>query len=84
MSIKDSNKKPRVIQRITREMPPMGSEFVGRFRDREYSATVIAARSYPSGKALKVGNTIYSSLSSAAKAITGWPTNGWLFWKSKR
>lgn len=71
MSTNDSGKGRRKPQRVRRELPPVGSEFVGRFRGREYGATLIAAPSYPSGKAIKVRDAIYPSLSSAAKAITG-------------
>lgn len=38
--------------------------------------TVIVAPSFPEGKGIKVGDTVYGSLSAAAKAIKGWATNG--------
>lgn len=83
MSSKDPKQKRRTPQRITRQMPPVGSELVGRFRGREYHAAVVAAPQLPGGKGIKAGDTLYRSLSGAAKAVTGWPTNGWLFWKLK-
>jgi hypothetical protein len=34
--------------------------------------------------AVKVGDTTYRSLSTAATAITGHATNGWIFWGLKK
>jgi len=83
MSLKNSKQKRRTPHRIPRKIPPVGTELVGRFRGNEYYATVIVAPSFPEGKGIRVGDTVYGSLSAAAKAIKGWPTNGWLFWKPK-
>ena len=84
MSTRDMKKGRRTLRRIIREIPPVGSEFIGRSHGKRYSATVIAAPSYPGGRAIQIGNTVYSNLSSAANGVTGYKTNGWRFWKPKQ
>ena len=43
---------------------------------------MVSANSLTGGVAVKVGATIYPSLSAAA--ITGHATNGWIFWDLKK
>jgi hypothetical protein len=42
---------------------------------------MVEAKDRPAGRAVKYGDQLFLSLSAAAKAVTGHPTNGWLFWR---
>ena len=71
----------RLRKKIARELPPPGTTFTGRFKGESYAATIVEAEDLPAGRAVKYGDQLFASLSAAAKAVTGHPTNGWLFWR---
>lgn len=71
-------KSPR---RIERKLPPAGTVLVGRFRGEQVTAMIVEATQFPEGKAVKVSNRLFKSLSGAAQAVTQQSTNGWRFWK---
>jgi len=78
MAEKAKRKSPR---RIERRLPPAGTVLVGRFRGEQVTAMIVEATQFPEGKAVKVGDKIFKSLSAAAQAVTQQSTNGWRFWK---
>jgi hypothetical protein len=43
--------------------------------DREATATATVA-----SDGINVAGTVYKSVSTAARAVTGYPTNGWTYW----
>lgn len=63
------------------ELPPIGTKIVCRFKEKEYDALIVASSDSSLGKAIEFDGKLYFSLSSAARAITGFPTNGWRYWK---
>jgi len=78
MAEKAKQKSPR---RIERRLPPAGTVLVGRFRGEQVTAMIVEAMQFPQGKAVKVGDNIFKSLSAAAQVTTQQSTNGWRFWK---
>jgi hypothetical protein len=53
-----------------------------RFFPQNVSPALIGKpRDRPGGRAVKYGDQLFPSLSAAAKAVTGHPTNGWVFWR---
>ena len=58
--------------------PAIGSKFTKRFKDKEYTMTVVQTET---GSGYKVDRTVYRSPSAAAKSITETEVNGWYFWK---
>lgn len=67
-------------QKIARDLPALGTTFTGRSKGQTYSAIIVAAEDSPTGKAVEYHGKRYTSLSAAAKAVTGHSINGWLFW----
>ena len=74
MTVKHRRKK------MAHELPPAGTVLQGRFKGETYTAIIVEAEG-SSGKRIRLGDHLYPSLSSAAKAITGHPINGWRFWQ---
>ena len=66
---------------IARHLPPVGTTLTARHRGQPHTAVIVEAKDRPGGRAVKYGDQLFSSLSAAAKAVTGHPTNGWLFWR---
>ena len=64
-----------------RELPPVGTELVGRYRGQEVSARVVASDDHDGASAVECRGKRYRSLSAAARAITGNSVNGWRFWQ---
>ena len=71
----------RQRKKIARELPPVGTTLTGRSRGQSHTAVIVEAKDRPSGRAVEYGDQLFPSLSAAAKAVTGHPTNGWLFWR---
>jgi hypothetical protein len=71
--------KPR--QKINRELPPVGTKMTGRGRLKSYHAVIVKDPQAKSGKSVKLDGKLYSSLTAAAKSLTGYSINGWRFWK---
>ena len=71
----------RKRMKITRELPEVGTILNGKFKRVMYKAEVVSDPNKPNTKAIKYSGVNYSSMTSAAKAITKQPTNGWRFWK---
>jgi len=71
----------RQRKKIARQLPPVGTTLTGRSRGQSYTAVIVEAKDRPAGRAVKYGDQLFASLSAAAKAVTGHPTNGWLFWR---
>ena len=69
------------LQTIKHVLPPTGIALVASYKNKQYTAEIILAPDFPEGKAVKVNNVLYKSLSGAAMAITEHKTNGWNFWK---
>ena len=72
----------RQRKKIARELPPVGTTLTGRSRGQSHTAVIVEAKDRPSGRAVEYGDQLFPSLSAAAKAVTGHPTNGWLFWRA--
>jgi hypothetical protein len=54
--------------------------FSGRSSGQPHTAVIVEAKDRPGGRAVKYGDQLFASLSAAGKAVTGHPTNGWVFW----
>ena len=68
-------------KKMARELPPVGTTLQGRFKGETRTATIVEAQDLPAGKAVDYEGGRYTSLSAAAKAITGHAINGWRFWQ---
>jgi len=64
-----------------RELLPVGTELVGRYRGQEVSARIVADEEAGGAPAVECRGSRYRSLSAAARAITGNSVNGWRFWQ---
>jgi hypothetical protein len=64
-----------------RELPPVGTELVGRYRGQELSARIVADEERGGAPAVECRGNRYRSLSAAAHAMTGNSVNGWRFWQ---
>ena len=71
----------RQRKKIARELPPVGTTLTGRSRGQSHTAVIVEVKDHPGGRAVEYGDQLFASLSAAAKAVTGHPTNGWLFWR---
>lgn len=60
-----------------REPLPIGTKGFTNYKGREYTIEVVNA---DTGIGYRVGRSVFTSPSAAAKAITGRETNGWVFW----
>jgi len=72
----------RQRKKIARQLPPVGTTLTGRSRGQSHTAVIVEAKDRPAGRAVECGDQLFASLSAAAKAVTGHPTNGWLFWRA--
>jgi len=70
----------RQRKKIARQLPPVGTTLTGRSRGQPHTAVIVEAKDRPAGRAVKYGDQLFASLSAAGKAVTGHPTNGWVFW----
>lgn len=73
--------KKRVKLKIVRDLPSVGTKLIGTFFGKIYGAKIVSDKTTASGKAVEYNAVKYPSMTSAAKAITKQPTNGWRFWK---
>jgi hypothetical protein len=71
----------RQRKKIARQLPPVGTTFTGRSKGQTHTAVIVEAKDRPGGRAVKYGDQVFPSLSAAAQAVTGHPTNGWVFWR---
>ena len=71
----------RQHKKIARQLPPVGTTLTGRSKGQPHAAVIVEAKDRPAGRAVKYGDQLFPSLSAAAKAVTGHPTNGWVFWR---
>jgi len=72
----------RQRKKIARQLPPVGTTLTGKSKGQAHTAVIVEAKDRPAGRAVKYGDQLFASLSAAAKAVTGHPTNGWLFWRA--
>jgi hypothetical protein len=70
----------RQHKKIARQLPPVGTTLTGRSRGQAHTAVIVEAKDRSAGRAVKYGDQLFASLSAAGKAVTGHPTNGWVFW----
>ena len=66
---------------IARELPPVGTTLTATYKGQAYTAEIVEAKELTSGRGVKYGDQVFTSLSAASKAVTGHPTNGWAFWR---
>lgn len=71
----------RARRKIVRYLPSVGTKLLGKFFGKTYSAKIVSDKTTASGKAVEYNGVKYPSMTSAAKAITRQPTNGWRFWR---
>ena len=76
-----SEKKKR--RRFDRGLPKVGTELVHKYKGTAFAARVVADTSVKSGRAVELDGKRYSTLTAAARAITGRAVNGWVFWRTK-
>jgi len=70
----------RQPKKTTRQLPPVGTTLTARHKGQPHTAVIVEAKDRPAGRAVEYGDQLFASLSAAAKAVTGHPTNGWVFW----
>jgi len=70
----------RQHKKIARQLPPVGTTLTATYRGQGHTAVIVEAKDRPAGRAVKYGDQLFASLSAAGKAVTGHPTNGWVFW----
>lgn len=68
--------------RIKRALPEIGDQLVHKFRKKSGSviAEVISVDTESGAVFVQVEGQIYSSLSAAALAVSGYASNGWTYW----
>ena len=71
----------RQRKKVARELPPEGTTLTATYKGQAHSAVIVEAKDRPAGRAVKYGDQLFPSLSTAAKAVSGHPTNGWVFWR---
>ncbi len=71
---------------VEKKWPQPGDRLVHRFRKREGEVVVevISVDQATGMVGVRIGEATYPSLSAAATDITGFPTNGWIFWGLKK
>jgi len=69
-----------------KNLPRPGDRLTHHFRKNlgDIIAEVVTVDTVTEKVVVKVGDTTYPSLSAAAQAISGYPTNGWIFWGLKK
>lgn len=70
-------------QTILRELPPVGTKLIGKFKGVPYNGKIVSDKTRSTGKAVDYSGVKYRSMTAAAMAITKQATNGWRFWKIK-
>jgi len=70
----------RQHKKIARQLPPVGTTLTGKSKGQAHTAVIVEAKDRPAGRAVKYSDQLFASLSAAGKAVTGHPTNGWVFW----
>jgi hypothetical protein len=68
-------------KKIARQLPPVGTTLTATYRDQTHTVVIVEAKDRPAGRAVKYGDQLFASLSAVAKAVTGYSTNGWVFWQ---
>ena len=64
--------------------PHPGDSLINKFRQGEVVAEVLSVDRKRSTVSVRVKGQIYNSLSSAAKSVSGHPSNGWVYWGLKK
>ena len=59
-----------------RGLPPVGTILVRTYKGRAHTVEIVEVKALPAGRGVKYRNNIFPSLSTAAKAITGYTTSG--------
>jgi hypothetical protein len=67
-------------KKIVRQLPPVGTTLTATYKGQAHTAVIVEAKDRPAARAVKYGDQLFASLSAAGKAVTGHPTNGWVFW----
>lgn len=67
------------------QLPPAGTRLIsrrhrGRHRGEFTVGKIVDDSNFPGGRAVDVDGVRYSTLSAAAKAVSGHETNGWVWW----
>jgi hypothetical protein len=57
---------------------PLGSKFTREYGAKSYTLKVVKAKQ--GGVAYAIGKAIFGSPSTAARSITGYHANGWIWW----
>ena len=67
-------------KRVARELPPVGTTMTATYKGQAHTAEIVEAKDLPSGRGVKYGDQVFTSLSAAGRAVTGHGVNGWVFW----
>ncbi len=62
-------------------LPAVGTKLHAHHKGQEFSATIVADRSFTDDRAVEVNGKRFRTLSGAAVSIVGRNINGWTFWK---
>lgn len=73
---------------FAKQLPPVGTKLFSNYRGKKYEALIVENKKSPQGRAIKMKEKVYYSMTAAAKAITRNQSGGWSFWtiikKSKK
>ena len=78
--LENEPKSAKKRYRIERTLPPINTDLEARRGSSTYQAHIVSAPNIKGGKGVQYGDQVFSSLSGAARAITGTMVNGWKFW----
>lgn len=67
--------------KVRSKFPGIGDVLKHKYKGKVYTAEITAVDPKSSKIELIVNRRSYGSLSAAAKGITGFSHNGWLFWR---
>lgn len=67
--------------RKSRSLPPVGSRWERDYHEKRHVLEVVSVDPRTRRVTARLGRETYSIPSAAARALTGFQTNGWVFWR---
>ena len=67
-------------RKIRESLPAIGVTLHSTYKNKSYSAVVVAVNPSTGKVAVRMGKDDYTTLSAAARQITNTEVNGWIFW----
>lgn len=70
-------------RRLERHLPAVGTQLTHRYKGRTFVANIVADAASREGRAVAFDGKRYATLTAAARSITGYAVNGWVFWNTR-